>query len=320
MTSATKFLVLTLFGILLSSSVIGMQNAEAGIPKTVKLKHLGVLQLAAHDLFNVDRDLEVDFENGLLDLSTLLVDLKNGGVPFSDMMIANGGEFRNAENVMIFTVASSLGQMYLDERALNGEQAARQAVLDEYYLLLEDAYMAAFDEPFPAASPGCVTLSENLALRTVHDFLPEEIDGMNIFEIMFGVTLDSNQLEMDSSPLDGVFDDAFSMDTLIPALGITVNLLEKDQSFGTQFNLPFTFDGFLMQLTDGSYDSGEPVFELIKSVFAKGLADYHTCYVGGSIIPVDSVSLLVSGVQSSLSWIVSAIAIASVSVFFLRRK
>ena len=65
--------------------------------KQIRLLDLGVLQLAAHDLFNVDRDIEVDFENGKLDLSTLLIDTKTG-INFEDEDIAQGGEVRNREN------------------------------------------------------------------------------------------------------------------------------------------------------------------------------------------------------------------------------
>ncbi len=59
--------------------------------KQVTLEDLGILQLAAHDLFLVDRVLEMDFENGLLDLSTLFTDMKTG-LKFSDTAIGMGGE------------------------------------------------------------------------------------------------------------------------------------------------------------------------------------------------------------------------------------
>jgi len=73
--------------------------------KRVTVEDLGILQLAAHDLFNVDRANEIDFENGKLDLSTLFVDTVNHNKKFDVNTIAIGGEPRNRENIMLFTVA-----------------------------------------------------------------------------------------------------------------------------------------------------------------------------------------------------------------------
>jgi len=49
---------------------------------TTDLIHLGYLQLAAHDFFNMDRTKEKDSENGLLDLSTVLFDPNAGKCDF----------------------------------------------------------------------------------------------------------------------------------------------------------------------------------------------------------------------------------------------
>ena len=152
----------------------------------IHLEDLGILQVAAHDFFDVDRTLpgNPNFENGLLDLSTLLRDMRNGGIPFSDAQIEGGGEPRNAENVMIFTSASELGFAYTAKKSEPGvtPEQARQHVLGIYYEKLEIAYVNAFGEPFPQPSYGCTTMTENLALRTIHDFLPDHIDlggGLN---------------------------------------------------------------------------------------------------------------------------------------------
>ena len=45
---------------------------------TTKIIHLGYLQLAAHDLFDMNRTTETDNENGKLDLSTVLFNPKEG--------------------------------------------------------------------------------------------------------------------------------------------------------------------------------------------------------------------------------------------------
>jgi len=126
-----KIRTLTLFSIITASLIVGQmgQTASAGpIFKQVTLEDLGILQLAAHDLFLVDRVLEIDFENGFLDLSTLFTDVKTG-LEFSDAAIGMGGEQRNRENIMLFTVASELGQMYLDLKAIDGAESARQQTI-----------------------------------------------------------------------------------------------------------------------------------------------------------------------------------------------
>jgi len=323
-----KSVLIALFVILLSSSVLGVQQSHS--MTTVKLKHLGVLQLAAHDLFDVDRTIETNFENGLLDLSTLLVNMRGDGNTYSDAQIMLGGEFRNGENVMIFTVASELGQKYVTEKNLNGAKAAKQAVLTEYRLLLEDAYFTAFGELIPAPRNGCATMTENLALRTVHDFLPGFIEfqgsTVSLFLIPLGSVLSSTEpqpipeTERESSPLDGNFDNAFKTFTFIPPpIAMEINLLQKDQSFGTQFNTEFSFDDFLLELNDGSYDSDDEVMKQIKSLFAKGYG--KGCSIGGSLIPIDTISLLLAGVQMTTSWLIPIlVAGAGIGFVLVRRK
>lgn len=326
-----KPVFLALFAVLLFSSGLGAQQAEA--VTTVKLKHLGVLQVAAHDLFDVDRTTETDFENGLLDLSTLLRNMRGDGSLFPDAQIELGGEFRNAENVMIFTTASELGTMYVTEKNKPGgtHAQAKAIVLAEYYDRLEEAYVAAFGEEIPEPGYGCTTMEENLALRTIHDFLPETIDlevgGVtNIFEIPFFTVLTTDEQNSDSSPLDGEFDMAFAQDTMIPALGITLNLLEKDQTFGEQFNIPpssvlfeFEFDFFLSELENESYDADDEVMKLIRTLFAKGYGE--GCYVGGEFIPIESTSLLLAGTQMTASWMIPILVSGiGIGLVFLRKN
>lgn len=321
------------FSILLISSSLGLGQAQAAT--TVQLRDLGVLQLAAHDLFDVDRTIEKNFENGLLDLSTLLKNMRGDKSPFPDSQILMGGELpRNAENIMIFTIASTLGQHFVDAKntCINGGgspdacfQSARNQVLAEYYSLLDDAYMRAFGEPRPqVAIEGCATPTENLALRTIHDLLPEfiEFNGVSTFifdaALLFGATLSDSELDNQSSELDGVFDPAFATDTLIVPIGITLNLFEKDSTFASQFNTQFTFEELLLELQDGSYDPNDKAMNLIRSLFAKGLGT--GCYVGGEDIPIDSVTLVLAGAQSSMIWFVPLIlAGAGLAAFRFRR-
>jgi len=316
MANKSQILLTVLFGALLSSSTLGVQQSYAhpdgSAINPIHLEDLGILQVAAHDFFDVDRTSpdNRNFENGHLDLSTLLRDMRNGGVPFSDSQIMMGGEPRNSENVMILTSASELGIEYVNKKNEPGVTAeqARQYVLWIYYNKLEIAYMNAFGEPFPAARYGCTTMTENLALRTIHDFLPDdiELDGMitSIFSIPFGTVLDT-ELDDHSSLLDGEFDEDFSQPTLIPALGIFVDLLSRDTSFAIDLNTDFSFQFFLDELKDGIYNENDEVMIQIRNLFAKGFGS--GCYIGGEIIPLDTTALLLSGAQMNAAWMIPVI-------------
>jgi len=119
---------------------------------TTKIINLGILQTAAHDFYNFDRcgdDSECAFEkeDGKLNLSTVLYEPKSGDCTFEDAIdedneecemyndeqIANGGEPRNSENIMIFTASSALGEKYLDLRAKHGEEKAYDKILKKYH-------------------------------------------------------------------------------------------------------------------------------------------------------------------------------------------
>lgn len=235
------------------------------------LQELGVLQLAAHDLFNMNRETEVDTENGKLDLSTLL--------HYGEANIALGGEPRNRENIILFTVAKMYGERYV-KYLDNGktEQEAYERVLKRYHKDLELVYMKLFDESFPVPADGAVTNTENLALRTIHDFLPGTIvvDGerlLTVDHILFGRTLSQSELKQRTSPLDGQFDEEF-LDVVIfipPDMIMHISLLERDSSFADQFNTEHSFEHFMSELEDGSYDENDDVSHYIKELFAKGL-------------------------------------------------
>lgn len=316
----SRYLVYCLFGIfaLIISGVFSNLPLAQASGNQISLEDLGMLQLAAHDFFNVDRGDRVnaytatDFENGRLDLSTLFIDMTTG-VPFSKDIVAIGGEPRNRENIILFSVATQLGtdyKNYIDNDGFS-EEVALQLVLDDYHGKLNLAFLHAFGQSAPGPSYGCVTMTENLALRTVHDFLPETIliDGNPVPTLSFlppfsGGPLTTVQLAQQTSMLDGFFDDAFTEEIIInipPSTVISIpSLLEADQTFGDQFDTEFSFDFFLAELADGSYDSGEHSLQYIKNLFAKGYGD--GCYVGGKIIQIDHTSLMVAGAQS-LVWL-----------------
>ena len=121
--------------LVLSGTGFGMNAFADNHTTTITLQDLGVLQLVAHDLFDVRRgdnmtpESAVDFENGRLDLSTLLVNTTSGNY-FDNATIAMGGEVRNRENVVMFTVSSNFGEMYLNFTKMEDSQkVAREKTL-----------------------------------------------------------------------------------------------------------------------------------------------------------------------------------------------
>ncbi len=270
------FAVTIISVILLSLGVVALTPsfAEADNKKLrVTLEDLGVLQLVAHDLFNVNRNLEVDFENGKLDLSTLF--------DHGDENIAIGGEFRNRENIMLFTVASEFGEIYLDfldQKGIN-EKKAQKMTVELYHQKVQQVYERTFGEPFPSTQEGVATMTENLALRTVHDLIPGKIkkDGKMtpiLDSSLIGEKLSDSELMQLSSQLNGKLDHELRhIDIIIDGVVVlVVDLLEADISFGDQFSTDFSFEFFLDELKDGHYDSDEEVMDQIRNLIAKGLA------------------------------------------------
>ena len=271
------FLILILASILiLSSGFVAMTPSFADQDNKklrVTLEDLGVLQLVAHDLFNVNRGLEVDFENGKLDLSTLF--------DHGDENIAIGGEFRNRENIMLFTVASEFGEIYLDfldQKGINAKKA-RTMTIELYHQKIQQVYEQTFGESFPSPQEGVATMTENLALRTVHDLIPGKIkvDGKMtpvLDSSLIGKKLSDSELMQLSSQLNGKLDHELRhIDIVIDGVVVlVVDLLEADISFGDQFSTDFSFEFFLDELKDGHYDSDEEVMDQIRNLIAKGLA------------------------------------------------
>ena len=119
------FLSLTLATSFLTTIIFAVDANADPKHQRVSLHDLGVLQLVAHDLFNVDRKAEVDNEDGKLNLSTLL--------DHGDENIALGGEFRNRENIILFTVASEFGAIYLDHLEDMNKKKAREKTVEEFH-------------------------------------------------------------------------------------------------------------------------------------------------------------------------------------------
>jgi hypothetical protein len=268
------------------------ESFGADYNKHVTAEDLGILQLAAHDLFNVNRCTDMptppcevkEQEDGKLNLSTLFENTTAISKPsFNDATIALGGEIRNQENIMLFTVASDLGQKYLNLREYYGEILAREIVVAIYHEKLAKSYQHAFGEEFPETDYSSSSLDDlhqqNLALRTIHDYIPGKIKvdkkWISTLDInLQRMTLDEKELKQKSSKLDGKIDEKFIDATICfsphSSSCIEVDLLEADISFGYQFNTAEKFEDFLEQLEDGLYDEEDSVLGHIQILMARG--------------------------------------------------
>jgi len=283
--------------ILLSTGLVGLSEEVFAEKKfknnTTKIIHLGYLQLAAHDFFDMNRDKEKDNENGKLDLSTVLFNPKAGKCDFEkslkhkascalydDSVIANGGEIRSVENIMISTASAEVGEKYLQLVEEYGEKKAYEKTVTFYHEQIKKAYEESFDLDFPKPQDGEVTNLHNLAIRTGHDFLPAEIKFNGVLTSLFvidplGEKLSEKEKRQPSSPVDGVFDEEFTGIDFCPVppfFCIKVDLLVADQSFGEQFGLGAdTFDEFMAELEDGEFDKTDQVSILLEEAFSRGI-------------------------------------------------
>ena len=295
---AISAIVLSL--ILLSTGLAGLSEdayAKKNVNvNTTKIIHLGYLQLAAHDFFDMNRDAETDNENGKLDLSTVLFNPHgelcnfekslNNESPcelYDEEAIAIGGEIRSAENIMISTASAEVGNTYLDDTAPD-RQIAYENTLTFYHDKIEQAYEDSFDLEFPEPREGSTTNLHNSAIRAGHDFLPADIMYKGALTSLFAIhplgdRLSEVEQSQPSSPVDGEFDIEFTGIEFcpIPEIGfcITVDLLEADRSFGEQFKEKHlnknTFDKFMHELSDGSFDETDRVSILLDEAFAFGI-------------------------------------------------
>ena len=252
------------------------------------------MQLTAHDFFDMNRTTEKDNENGKLDLSAILFNLHAGDCDFEkslnqkdvctlydDDTIANGGEKRSVENIMISTASAEIGKKYLQYVEKHGEEKAYEKTLKFYHKQLKKAYEKTFHLKFSKPRDGEVTNLHNLAVRSGHDLLPAEImfNGKltSIFVIdPLGEKLSKKEQSQTRSTIDGAFDDEFlgiDFCSIPPdVFCINVDLLLADQTFGEQFRLgENVFGEFMKELEDGVFYETDQVPILLNEVFSQGI-------------------------------------------------
>lgn len=237
-------------------------------PKRVSLRDLGIIQIATHDLVDVDRVAKIDREDGRLNLSTLF--------GHGEENIPLGGERRNFSNAIIFNVVQKeFVEFYfdlIDNQGMSKDEAIQKTV-EKYHVELAGTFERIFDEPLPEPKDGTVTFTENLALRTLHDLIPGRIiiDGIevNAFGISPLTPLTDEELMQLGAELDGVYDPEL-LAIFIPGRGF-LNLLERDSTFATDLGTEFSLEFFLEELEDGAYDETDEVMKQLRNMFSKGI-------------------------------------------------
>lgn len=260
-------------GFVLLALLCVVPTSAFAAPTRLSYEDLGLLQLMVHDTFRVSRTLGVNQENGKMDLSTVL--------DFGTDRISLGGEIRNSENIMVFSVAKRFGDEYLTlVRKGFTPTTARKVVVSKYKTLVKGAYVRLMQDVIPTPVAGTVTMTEDLALRVIHDLIPGTVlvngTPTPIFSpTLVGRTLSSTDLKNPGAIMDGQFDPAFRAITIFipPSTTFVIDLLERDQSFGVQFNTDFSFDFFLAEASNGKLEKTDKVSGYIRSVFAKALAN-----------------------------------------------
>lgn len=249
------------------SRLDGTITLEPPAPKQISLRDIGILQIATHDLVDVDRATGINREDGKLNLSTFF----NHG----DENIPFNGEIRNRSNIIIFNVGQEFVQFFFDLKDNQGmsKDEAIEKTVEKFHEEYARTFERTFGEPLPEPREGDVTHTENLAYRTLHDLIPGKIMlggiEVNAFEQNPTTPLTEEELMQLSAKLDGMYDpELFTI--RIPFPPFEINLFERDSTFATDLGTDFSLEFFLEELKDGSYDKTDEVMKQIRSLIAKG--------------------------------------------------
>ena len=178
----------------------------------------------------------------------------------------------------------------------DSQKVARENTLTIYHEMFAEAYNNTFGEPIPEKGRGQATPDGNIALRTVHDFLPGSITVNGTVTELLGIPpsakLSAAEMMQRSSPLDGELDEEFlAIDISHPGGPmIIVNLLDADRTFGDQFSTKFSFDELLAELADGEYDTNDKAMREIRNLISVVYPELYQDKTG-SLISVSSTNV-----------------------------
>ena len=161
------------------------------------------------------------------------------------------------------------------------DQQAKQATISLYLGQLKIAYVHAFNQPFPKpepqSGPELNHFDGDLALRTLHAFIPGTIkldNGKTVGVLDPSIAskiLSKTELMQLSRPLSDTFDPSMRNITVFSTACncmVTVDLFERDSSFAAQFHTTYTFEHLMAQLADGKYNKLDLAYQEIADDMA----------------------------------------------------
>ena len=244
----------------------------------VKLRDIGVIGLASHDMFTWDRVNEVNLENGRLDLSTIF-DYKNGS------RWKKGGNPKNGENSPVWSITKRLVKFYKKELKKVDAKSARINTVNKFHKMIKESYQRLSGLEFPKLGLNKdVTNTEQAVLRSLHDILPGRVKTFRsrIYPIKaFKLTnflfakfyLNDKELNQKINYFNGDYDQEYK-EIKIPFSKIVINLKEVDSKFINNFS-PYNHNEMLAELKrvgDREILISEAYFIFhVKELFQKGL-------------------------------------------------
>ena len=245
--------------------VISASNAFSAPQPLVR--DIGVVGLFSHDIFSWDRDIEVNKENGRLDLSTIF-DYENG------KRIKRGGDPKNSENAPVYAITMQLVDFYEQRlRKTSGskvekEARARKDTVILFHKWVRESFTRLTLVSFPKLGlDEDVTNVEQAAMRAMHDILPGKISLIRRFAPIkeFTVTdwkfarlkLNDKELDQEIPSFDGKYAEEYRSIS-IPFTNRTIDLREIDKEFVEKFS---DYDFEAMQTELQSLGSDEISFK-----------------------------------------------------------
>ncbi|WP_408097126.1 hypothetical protein ACJVC5_19005 [Peredibacter sp. HCB2-198] len=266
--------------------LIGLLFLTSVAHAEVLLKDIGVIGLASHDMFTWDKKLEVNMENGRLDLTTIF-DFEGG------KRWKQGGNPKNSENAPVYTVTMTLVKYYEElVKAGHTEENARKRTVKFFHEMVKDSFQRLIGVHFPLEGlDEGVTNAEQAAMRGLHDILPGKVrlfdrmgrTELDVTNFMFAKTfLNEKEMNQEIAYYNGDYDEEYKKIN-IPFSRKTINLKEVDGEFIEKYSPYKQIDMLqdLAQLGKGEITVNDVSWmRHLEDLFMKGI-----CPVGNRWMP-----------------------------------
>lgn len=249
----------------------------------VKLKDIGVLGLASHDMFAWDSKKEVNTENGRIDLSTIF-EWGDG------KRWEKGGNPKNAENAPVYTITMRLVDIYKKLLASGlSQDESRKELVRIFHAMVKDSYERMMGMSFPEEGiDEMVTNTEQGSMRALHDILPgvvklyrsrlfpkKTLKLTNPWMIKAKFQLNARELNQEIPYYDGDYDEEYKNINIIVK---RINLKKLDREFIEKFT-PYTQEEMLSELAEVGRGERElsdlPFMRHIHELFSKGICPFE---------------------------------------------